>query len=113
MLLLAACLAERAPEPDPDSNLNIDSSRATYNLRIAQIVQNNCATGSSCHGSGAGSLEMTNFAQTRAKAQSPAAQFYCRINHNAGCPPMPQGAPKLADSLLTYLDVWKLKNYPQ
>ena len=114
MLTLAACLADRAPEPRGTTPLTIDSSKATYTLRVANIINTNCAISSACHASGAGNLlDFTTYNQVKRSANDELSRFYCRIHQEPGCSKMPQGGGRLADSLLTYLDIWKLRNYPE
>ncbi len=70
---------------------------------LGEIMNVSCNT-SGCHDAGTGSAGyiIENYSQVAANA----SLFLSAIRHDDGVLQMPQGSPKLADSLIQKLDCW-------
>lgn len=115
ILLLGSCAKDKAAKP-PDidcTTLNQNQiSTNTYNLQVKTILDNSCAS-VGCHDALFASAGVNLATYDGSKAAFQNNNVLCTVKHGQGCLPMPQGAPKLADSLITYLQCWAENNYPQ
>lgn len=93
----------------------VTSADNTYNNRIGAILNNSCGTGPGCHDidnyQGNGNIRFDTYQTAKESFQN--KPTLCTIKQESGCLPMPQGAPKLADSLITYLQCWAENGYAQ
>ncbi len=75
----------------------------SFSATVLPLITQNCST-SGCHDAGSGSAGYT---LTSHQDISPSAnQVLGAMRHDAGFSPMPAGAPKLADSLIQYVECW-------
>ncbi|MCW5906577.1 MAG: hypothetical protein KIS94_01875 [Chitinophagales bacterium] len=116
MLVLAtvvhSCAKDKAQPPADIDCTTIDQSANTYNLKVKAILDNSCAA-IACHDPIFGYNGINLATYDGAKNAFQTKDVLCTVKHRQGCTPMPQGAPKLADSLIAYLHCWAENNYPQ
>lgn len=107
-----SCTKDKAQPPIVSTCTGVDSATNTYNLRIKAIMDNSCAM-SGCHdaGTASGSVLLDTYAATQTSFQTKTC--LCAIQQTGSCNPMPQGSAKLADSLITYIQCWSERGYPQ
>lgn len=107
-----SCTKDKTQKPIVSSCIGVDTAANTYNLRIQGILQGNCAY-FGCHDGAfkAGGFELDNYSDAKAAFQT--KPVICAIKWGGGCIQMPQGFPKLADSLITYMQCWSESGYPQ
>ena len=75
----------------------------SFSATVLPLITQNCST-SGCHDANSGSAGYT---LTSHQDISPSAsQVLGAMRHDAGFAPMPEGAPKLADSLIQYVECW-------
>lgn len=112
VFLLFSCAKDKAQKPADIDCTTIDQSVNTYNLKIKTILDDNCAS-VGCHDAifASGGANLSTYDGSKAAFQ--AGNVLCTVKQEQGCLPMPQGGSKLADSLITYLQCWSEKNYPQ
>lgn len=110
--LYSACTKDKTQQPVPTTCNGIDSATNTYNLRIKSILDANCAA-VACHDAifGNSGVILDNYANSKNAFET--KNTLCAIKQESGCNPMPQGAPKLADSLITYIQCWTQNGYPE
>ena len=107
-----SCTKDKAQQPLSVICTGVDSATNTYNLQIKPILDGNCGY-SGCHSTATASSNviLDNYADSKAAFQNKDA--LCTITQTGGCLPMPQGSAKLADSLITYVQCWSERGYPQ
>jgi len=107
-----SCTKDKTKPPLSASCSGVDSLSNTYNLKIKAILDANCAYGG-CHdaGSASSSVVLDSYLATKSSFQN--KPCLCTIKQSGGCLPMPQGSDKLADSLITYIQCWSERGYPQ
>ncbi len=98
-LILTACRKEKAPFTPVSSDC---PNTISFQTQIKTLMDNNCST-SGCHdATGQAGYVLTNHSQVSLHAN----QILKVIRHEAGVENMPQGAPKLADSLIQQFSCW-------
>lgn len=115
LVFLAAfysCAKDKAQPPTDIDCTTINQSANTYNLKVKAILDNSCAA-IACHDPIFGYNGINLATYDGAKAAFQTKDVLCTVKHLQGCAPMPKGAPKLADSLIAYLQCWAENNYPQ
>lgn len=96
-LILSSCTSDKIT-PTPSACPDIVS----FSTQIQPMINANCAT-SGCHNvSGPGIPALTNYSEVEANAES----ILTVIRQENTPSPMPQGAPKLADSLIQQVACW-------
>ena len=94
-----SCKKDKVLEPFLSANC---PDTVFYQTQIKTIIDLNCST-SGCHdASGAGGLNL----QTHIRVSDRASDILKAIRHEGGVSNMPQGAPKLADSLANHFSCW-------
>ncbi len=110
----SSCAKDKAQKPQPLSCTGINPDSNTYTLNVKAILDYNCAYGG-CHDHASAptssNVDLEGYSATKATFQG--RNVFCSLNHGTGCLPMPQSLPKLADSLITYLQCWADNGYPQ
>lgn len=107
-----SCTKDKTQKPVATTCSGVDSASNTYNLRIKGIMDNNCAMGGCHDAASANSLVILDtYAATKNSFQTKTC--LCAMKQDGSCLPMPQGADKLADSLITYIQCWTENGYPQ
>lgn len=112
VLLLGSCAKDKAAKPSDIDCTTVNQAANTYNLQVKTILDNSCAS-VGCHDALFASSGVNLATYDGSKAAFQNSDVLCTVKHGQGCLPMPQGAPKLADSLITYLQCWAENNYPQ
>ena len=111
-IAVVAC-NKTSSNPDYAATAVCTGSTPTYTNNISNILNTSCAT-SGCHNDAtrkAGiSLQGYSNASSQFKNNS---KNLASINHGSGVDPMPQGAPKLADSNIKKLECWVKNGTPQ
>lgn len=107
-----SCTKDKTSQPLSVVCTGADSASNTYNLRIKAIMDNNCALGG-CHDAGTASRGVILDSYPATKSAFENKKCLCAIEQSGGCLPMPQGSNKLADSLITYIQCWSERGYPQ
>ncbi len=111
LLFVCSCTKDRTSAPVPPACAGVNNAANTYTLNVAAILNYNCAY-SGCHDaiSHENGVDLSTYstAVTAFKTQT----VICSIEQD-GCVPMPNGQPKLADSLITYLVCWSENGYAQ
>lgn len=110
--LIQSCAADKSPQPNEVDCSSIDTATNTYALSIKPILDNNCA-GGGCHDAGSASSGVNLEGYQASKNAFETKPVLCTVKQSGGCVPMPIGAPKLADSLITKLQCWAANGYPQ
>ncbi len=107
--LYSSCTKDQAQRP---LCMGISAGTNTYNLRVKEIMDNSCAMGG-CHdaGSASGNVILDSYGPTKAAFQNKDA--LCTMTQQGGCLPMPQAAPKLADSLIRFVQCWAENGYTE
>lgn len=107
-----SCTKDKAQPPVSTNCIGVDSAANTYNLKIKPILDGNCGYGG-CHNTitAASNVILDNYADSKAAFLNKRA--LCTIKQEGSCLPMPQGSDKLADSLITYIQCWSERGYPQ
>lgn len=107
-----SCTKDKAQQPLSVVCTGVDSATNTYNLQVKTILDGNCGY-SGCHSTATASSNviLDNYADSKSAFQNKDA--LCTITQTGGCLPMPQGYDKLADSLITYIQCWSERGYPQ
>lgn len=85
---------------------------ATYNGSVKKIVDQYCAT-SSCHAGNSPSANIGLDTYVLCKGSALNGDFYCTINWNSGCSPMPKNGSKLSDCQINTLNRWKTNGFPE
>jgi hypothetical protein len=117
LILCYACSKDKAQKAQAITcnGINVDSN--TYNLRIKAIIDGNCADPNTpgCHDlawySGALNVPLYDYPTTINSFQT--KNVFCSLNRQSGCFAMPRDKPKLADSLIAYLQCWADNGYRQ
>ncbi|HLP20124.1 MAG TPA: hypothetical protein VK174_07485 [Chitinophagales bacterium] len=112
MFFAYSCTKDKTPPPANTTCTSVDSVANTYNLRIKAILDVNCAT-VACHDAVFYNSGVILDNYTNSKAAFESKPSLCAIKQEGGCLPMPQGADKLADSLITYIQCWAENGYPE
>lgn len=97
-LLAFSCTKDKAPAIDPNCTETI-----SFSQEIQPMISQNCST-SGCHDAST-QASGYNFT-THAGVAAHASVILNAIRHEGGATPMPQGAPKLADSLIQQFSCW-------
>jgi hypothetical protein len=114
LILCYACSKDKAQKAQAIActNINVDSN--TYNLKVKGILDGNCGT-LGCHDAifytGSKNVALYDYSTSVNSFQT--KNVFCSINWQSGCTAMPQGKPKLADSLIAYLQCWADNGYKQ
>lgn len=95
-----ACKKDQAPDVDCST-----ISGATYNLKVQEIISENCL---GCHATG-GSAEGDGVFETYAQAKSKGGDIYEEAVLEKAMPP----DNPLPDSLINILHCWKEAGYPE
>ncbi len=106
-----SCTKDKAPKPAAIGCAGADSLN-TYNLRIKGILDGNCAT-VGCHDAiyASSAVDLSTYATSKTAFETKSA--LCTIKQEGSCLAMPQGQPKLADSLITYIQCWTENGYQE
>lgn len=82
----------------------------TYTNGIKAILDTSCAS-AGCHDaiSASEAIDLSNY--TNSKHAFEKKDALCTIHHGKGCKPMPDGSPKLSDSVINKLDCWAKNGY--
>jgi|ERR1043165_8611645 hypothetical protein len=109
-----SCTKDKTQAPADTTCIAVDSTTNTYNQRIKLILDANCAY-VGCHDAQFHSGGVILATYNDAKTAFENMDALCSIKQEGAsqCEPMPQGSPKLADSLITYIQCWAGNNYPQ
>ena len=113
-LFCYSCTKDRTTVPVPAACTTVNAKTNTYTLNIQNILANNCAY-SGCHD---GSVPLSSVDNVYLASYSGTVSAFktqnalCSIEQD-GCTPMPNGYPKLADSLITYFVCWSENGYTQ
>ncbi len=81
-----------------------DSLNILYTQDVAPILEETGCSGPYCHGSGAGGVNLSDWANTKAAAES--SQFLKAIKHELGASPMPKGRDKLNNQQIETIECW-------
>lgn len=111
LCLLIGCKSEVFELPQPpitnDTSLNVcDTLNITYQNKVKQIIDLNCAT-SGCHDVNSGSGNFTNFNGLKPKLES--GFFRSRVLRDKNMPP----SGPLPQNTLDELNCWLEKGYPE
>lgn len=100
-----ACTKDQADSPAPVVQGLCDTLPATFAADVQPIFTSTCAV-QFCHdnSTAASGYDFSAYAGISAAETNPT--IMCAINHSAGCSPMPQGGPKMADSLIQKIECW-------
>lgn len=85
---------------------------ATYNGSVKKIIDQHCAN-TSCHAGSSPSAGIGLDTYTLCKSSASNGEFYCSINWNSGCSPMPKNSSKLSDCQINTLNRWKTNGFPE
>ncbi len=113
IVLYSSCAKDVAEKPSAIDCSTIDPSINTYTLNIKKIIDGNCAT-VNCHDAvfhTASGISLATYAEVKAEFEK--GTVMGSVTHSPGFIAMPQNSPKLADSLITYMQCWADNNYPQ
>jgi hypothetical protein len=112
-----SCTKDKAQRPVPLLCDSVNAATNTYNLRIKTIVDTYCGDQPACHAALnyvflGGGIPIHDYATAKDVFQN--GRGLCSIKHEQGCKLMPDSPyPKLADSLITYIQCWAESGYPQ
>lgn len=109
ILLYNSCTKDKTPPP---SDCTPVDSVNTYTKSVKEIMDMNCGY-AGCHDAvtrESGIVLDSYAASVDAAKNSP--RFFCTIDRTC-TPYMPYALPKLADSLITKIEVWKANCYAQ
>ncbi len=81
-----------------------DSLDILYTQNVAPILENSGCSGTYCHGSGAGGVNLSDWVNTKAAAESP--KFLKAIKHELGASAMPKGRFQLNDQQIETIECW-------
>jgi cytochrome c553 len=110
ILLFSIALLTMACEDDDkkiiitESPQLCDSLDILYTNDVASILVNAGCSGSYCHGSGAGGVNLSDYASTKLAAESP--KFLRAIKHELGASPMPKLGSKISDEQIQIIECW-------
>lgn len=108
-----SCTKDKAAPPLSMECTGVGSATNTYNLQIKTILDANCGYGG-CHDATTASSQVILDSYLASKTAFQNKNALCNIKQEGGCALlMPQGQPKLADSLITYIQCWSERGYPQ
>ena len=107
-----SCTKDKTSLPLSMVCTGVDSATNTYNLQVKAILDANCGTGG-CHDAATASSQIILDSYPATKSAFENKKCLCAIKQSGGCLPMPQGSNKLADSLITYIQCWSERGYPQ
>ncbi len=108
-LFYNSCTKDKTPVP-PDCTQR--DTLNTYTKSVKEIMDNHCAIGG-CHDDATAfsGVRLDTYENTVDAARNN-PKFFCVIDHSC-TPVMPWLLPKLADSLITKIQVWKENCYAQ
>ncbi|MBK7148157.1 MAG: hypothetical protein IPH78_04855 [Bacteroidetes bacterium] len=112
VLGIESCSQDKAALPTTIDCTGVDAATNTYNLAIKPVLDFHCAY-SGCHDAASNSSNVNLEGYAAAKNSFETKDALCTVKHESGCSPMPQAAPKLADSLITRIQCWAENGYPQ
>lgn len=101
MIALNACYYDVEEELYPDMECTTDNM--SYSDDILPILQRNCYA---CHQQGNQISGISLEGYTALKPFADNGKLVGVINHNAGLPPMPDGAPKLPSCDIEKIEAW-------
>ncbi|MFT7230765.1 MAG: hypothetical protein ACI9GO_001236 [Bacteroidia bacterium] len=81
-----------------------DSLDILYTNDVAPILAEAGCSGSYCHGSGAGGVNLIDYASAKLAAESP--KFLKAIKHELGASPMPKSGSKMSDEQIQIIECW-------
>lgn len=105
-MFLHACYYDNEEDLYPTSvGSSCDTSNVGYVQIIEPMISNNC---SSCHygNNPSGGTNFETHSSFQGVATSASANLLCRIKHESGCNPMPQGGGKLSDCNILKIETW-------
>lgn len=102
----ASCQTEVFELPQPPAPDLCDTLIITYQTKVKQIIDANCAT-SGCHDANSGSGNFTNFNGLKPKLES--GFFRSRVLRDKNMPP----SGPLPQNTLDELNCWLEKGYPE
>lgn len=107
-----SCTQDKAALPNTIDCSTVDANTNTYALAIQPIMAGNCSY-AGCHSTAdaASNVILEGYAATKSSFET--KPVLCTVKQMGGCSPMPQGSPKLADSLITKLQCWADNGYAQ
>lgn len=110
LLAFTACKEDEDPV-DPPVAGECDDAR-TYTADVKTIMDANCAT-SGCHDANtmANDINLSDYTNTAAEADMD--RFMKAVRHESGVTPMPIGAAKLSDAIITELACWIEQGRPE
>lgn len=115
LLGIYSCTKDQTGKPVSVDCAAVDASANTYNLRVGTILNNSCGTATGCHDvdnyQSNGNVRFDTYETSKDGFLNKSA--LCTIKQTSGCVAMPQGAPKLADSLITNIQCWAENGYAQ
>lgn len=106
-----SCYYDNEEELYPNSTASCDTTNITYSSKIQPIMSTYCAT-TGCHNAvtGAAGIRLDTYENVRNEASG--ASFFCSIQHQSGCSPMPKNQPQLSACNIQTLIKWQQLNYP-
>lgn len=113
LVLVYSCAKDKAAKPTSIdcANVNVDSN--TYTLKVKQIFDASCTPG--CHDAlyytFSGNVKLDTYQDVVNTFNT--KDVLCTIKQEQGCVAMPDGQPKLADSLITYIQCWSENGFKQ
>jgi len=110
MLGIYSCKEEEPIDPPLPTN-ECDDAR-TYTSDIKTILDANCAT-SGCHDAATAANDIVLADYSNAQTASSLEGFLKAIRRESGVTPMPIGAQKLSDALITELECWVEQGSPE
>lgn len=112
LVIIVALSATQSCSKDKTQNPNTlicDSTKTfTYTADVKPIFDVNCAT-FACHDNLIKSDGINLSDYTNSKQFTETREVICAMKH--ACKPMPQGAPKLSDSLINVIECWAAKGF--
>lgn len=112
---LYSCTKDQTGKSASVDCVAVDATANTYNLRVGTVLNNSCGTATGCHDvdnyQSNGNVRFDTYETSKDGFLNKSA--LCTIKQTSGCVAMPQGAPKLADSLITYIQCWAENGYAQ
>ncbi len=108
---LSSCTKDKTVPPSQTFVCNNQIAIA-YSANVSPIVNQYCAI-PACHsGVNSSGIYLTNYTNTKESFQL--GNALCTIKHEVGCKamPYPLGSNKLSDSLISVIDCWAQKGFP-
>lgn len=112
-VFIHSCTKDVAQKPTAIDCNGVNADSNTYNITIKPILDNYCAYGG-CHDAFTkeSGVNLSDYSNVVSAFENKSA--LCTIKHESGCGVgMPYNDPKLADSLITYIECWANNGYAQ